>query len=371
MKVHLRYFEFKTIFHTLFVFLIILNKNGLLSEIQHRENFVKSEIKMKLATGKDGVNYVCPEIKDLDLMSEFGKPTLPVKYIKLLIPAQKDVASIKFIEVKEEILPGDYLIYPAQKAIPLSDGYPMPEFIPPDPVIYESEAPFPKERVKVIDDGYFDGSNHIITLAIYPLQYSPRSGKLSFAQTINFELIFKENTRQILKVRARSSDSQNIYNAILKGLVVNSQDIPLYQYIPPDKKVLKKSKGIKSGVLPAYKYVIITNEALKPVFGPFVSWKVRKGLDVGIITIEEICSNYSGDLISGIFDDAGKVRQYLSDAYLDGTMWVLLAGDYTIVPTRYGDKDNNSNWSGDQWAKIPADLYFADFNGDWNVDSDN
>jgi hypothetical protein len=55
--------------------------------------------------------------------------------------------------------------------------------------------------------------------------------------------------------------------------------------------------------------------------------------------MEQIKANYSTDNISGITDDAGALRQYLADSYNNGipkTMYALLAGDYTVVPIRYG-----------------------------------
>jgi len=48
----------------------------------------------------------------------------------------------------------------------------------------------------------------------------------------------------------------------------------------------------------------------------------------------------------------------------------LLAGDHTIVPIRYGwGYPNVTLPEFAEWI-IPADLYFADFNGDWKVDDD-
>lgn len=40
-------------------------------------------------------------------------------------------------------------------------------------------------------------------------------------------------------------------------------------------------------------------------------------------------------MISGINDDAGKLRQFLSDAYQNGCEYVLLGGDINILPIRY------------------------------------
>lgn len=86
--------------------------------------------------------------------------------------------------------------------------------------------------------------------------------------------------------------------------------------------------------------------------------------------MEDILANYTTDYTSGISDDAGAIRQYLKDSYISGTtVYVLLGGDYNYVPIRYGCGSNNiwTLWDTDDY-KIPADLYFCDFNGDWDVD---
>ncbi|HVO72759.1 MAG TPA: C25 family cysteine peptidase, partial [Ignavibacteriaceae bacterium] len=81
--------------------------------------------------------------------------------------------------------------------------------------------------------------------------------------------------------------------------------------------------------LPFYKYVVITSNALKNSFNKFVEWKKRKGIDIGVVTTEDIYSSYTGDLVSGINDSTGKIRQYLKDGYYSGmTVWALLGGDY-------------------------------------------
>lgn len=141
------------------------------------------------------------------------------------------------------------------------------------------------------------GSNHIVTFAIYPLQYIPTTEELRLARSIAFELTYKNSKITPLKVRTRRSQNQKIYNKILKDLIANPEDIPLYQFVPGENRGLGKSSGIQSGPLPAYEYVIITSSALKSAFDPFVSWKTRKGLDIGVVTVEEISSTYTGDMI--------------------------------------------------------------------------
>ena len=118
-----------------------------------------------------------------------------------------------------------------------------------------------------------------------------------------------------------------------------------------------------------FEYVIITTNTCKPYFNDFVNWKRKKGYDIGVVTVDEIYSNYpNGDLISGIDDEAGSIRQYLNDSYEDGgTMFALLAGDANTVPVRYGCALEGPPLLGDE---VPSDLYFADFTGNWNTDGD-
>jgi hypothetical protein len=124
--------------------------------------------------------------------------------------------------------------------------------------------------------------------------------------------------------------------------------------------------------LPFYEYVVITTPDLIPAFEELIGWKRRKGIDAGIINIYDIYADpgsASGDVVSNIIDDAGKLRQYLADAYLNGLVYAVIGGDSTILPLRHGsgEDDDYIVISADD-ARIPADQYFTDFNGNWNVD---
>ncbi len=89
--------------------------------------------------------------------------------------------------------------------------------------------------------------------------------------------------------------------------------------------------------------------------------------------VEDIFSEYSGDLVSGIYDEAGKIREFLKDMYTNYCLeYVLLGGDNTVLPIRYGFGDiNDQDPQRDNFSEyIPTDLYYAEYNGDWNVDAD-
>lgn len=86
--------------------------------------------------------------------------------------------------------------------------------------------------------------------------------------------------------------------------------------------------------------------------------------DAGIVCMEDILNKptyQDGDVTSGINDDAGKLRAYLSYAFeAHALKYVLLGGKPPHVPIRYG-YDNS------RFGQIPTDLYFSEFNGDWDV----
>ncbi len=117
-----------------------------------------------------------------------------------------------------------------------------------------------------------------------------------------------------------------------------------------------------------------------PAFNQFISWKRRKGLNAGVVCKEDICADQmaaNGDTRSQINDSAGKLRQYLRAVYTSnksngiGSTYVLLGGDYSIVPVRYGCGAENT-WTTftPNDSKIPSDLYYSDLYGNWNVDKD-
>ncbi len=225
----------------------------------------------------------------------------------------------------------------------------------------------------MINDGYFDGS-HIITLAIYPVTYYPALSYIELNSTVEFEIKFKSNNRIQKTVKNRSEKNQEIYDMILKDLVDNPEDISIYQERPIVGKIIQT----KTDPISFYDYVIITSDALKPYFETFISWKTRKGLDIGVVTTSEIYSNYpGGDQITGrgIADNSGSIRQYLSDAYYSGTVWVLIGGDDDIVPVRkgntyiYGQPGYDEVNSTSYWLNPATDLYYADYDGDWNIDT--
>ena len=156
-------------------------------QISHSVNFLQSDVFHTSKTARDNNSYEKISMKNLYLSDKVGMPELPVKHVRLIIPADQGVASIIVSEKQDIEISGNYKVLPVQYPVPVKDGE-LPPFAKPDSAVYASDDLYPREVAQVVHDDFFDGSNHIVTVAVYPIQYKPKSGKLIFHPSINFQL---------------------------------------------------------------------------------------------------------------------------------------------------------------------------------------
>jgi hypothetical protein len=348
--------------------------NSMYGQVNHKIS-ISEDYSINQVELIDGNLYNKIKFNDFQFICKVGCPSLPVKYIKLLIPANSKATGIIVNQVQEHAIKLDYWVEPVQ--YPQKTGFNNPKegFVGPDKNKYNSENPYPPSRVEIVEQGLFRG-NRIVTIAVYPFQYYPIKNELEATSSVDFTLMYDSNGESIVKNQVKIDES-SLTGKVLRSLVENKEDIKTYG-IQYQKEDLTQSNSVTqslkstlttSGIAISAKYVIITSEALAPYFNDFMNWKRRKGVDVELVTTQDIYENYTGDLISGIVDNPGKIRQFLYNAYDDGNGidYVLLAGVNTIVPIRYGYAEDDFT---DNEFIPPTDLYFADLNGDWEVDGD-
>ncbi|MDD5529186.1 MAG: C25 family cysteine peptidase [bacterium] len=108
-------------------------------------------------------------------------------------------------------------------------------------------------------------------------------------------------------------------------------------------------------------FIIITTDELKPAYETLKSWRIEKGINCDIKTVDWIAQNYPGA------DTPDRIRNFLKSAYTDwNTRYVLLGGDPSIVPTRNTQSKNQYF----PFYTIASDLYYSALNGTWNADGD-
>ncbi|MCF8359058.1 MAG: hypothetical protein K9H26_09890 [Prolixibacteraceae bacterium] len=346
---------------------------GLISRATVITHHVRFEPDLKIAsqTADDGNLYSTVSLAGYKMDLTEGAPQLPVKYIKLIIPAGEEPDYLEYSKGKGETELLKEFIIPVQKPIPTSTEFTGNEFVGPDKQIYNSDSFYPGERVRLLRTDCVRG-NKIVSLAVSPICYNPVKGQVEFVTDIDITLYLKNSDKKLLTAPVRCKEQFDNY---LKSLVDNDEDVEKYSVIEQKQAsgevIDMKSTKSTSGISINCDYVIITPSSLSSYFNDFIQWKRQKGIDIELVTTQAISSAYTGDDISGINDEAGKIRQFLYEAYQNGLEYALLGGDGSTVPFRYGTGSNNDwDWRVANDYKIPADIYFSDFDGDWDVDSD-
>ncbi|HEC79364.1 MAG TPA: hypothetical protein ENI34_09560, partial [candidate division WOR-3 bacterium] len=306
--------------------------------------------------------YDVVELNGYPALINPGEPRVPRVVQALLIPAGATPTEVEIVEENWVDIPGTYKVVPAQPDVPLpvpGKTFEMPDFKP-DPRVYGSTQPYPGIKIKINGAGTMNGYR-IAHIELFPVRYIPSTGKIQFATSITYRVTYKENQVPALIATERQKE---VFGRAVKSVVINPEDIPVFA-----PRVGKK--GNNTRLDPGYyEYVIITESPMDTVFQRFADYKTHKGVPATVVSVSWINSNYTG------YDLAEKVRNFIIDAQSEwGTIYVLLggSGDYNssgqnIVPTRkgwyvsVGGPDNDS---------LPADLYYADLDGNWDADGDH
>jgi len=327
---------------SLLIWVIWIILTGLsFSQVVYEENFSKDELNFYK---KDNFDYI--ELTDCDNIEEQGKPRLPFKIVNLLLPENVELDTI-VCEVETQVLPGNFIIYPAQRK-QKTDGELTDDLFELDSSIYLSNNYYPKNQFNIINHGYMHG-NSILSLALYPLRYLPDSHSLILYNKIKLTIFLKPGSG--LYSKTDYTDNYGFCDVFLSNFLSNpeklSRDVGKYKTTISDQPL----------------YLIITSEELRSSFYPLLEWKTRKGLNASIVTIDSIVNSYNG------IDVQERIRNFLVQAYSQSVLWVLIGGDGEILPFRYVYHSNISSAVPLANQQI-CDLYYADLDGEWDKDLD-
>ncbi len=343
-------------------------------------NKEKIELKYKFSGPKikkvDEEYYSIEIMNTLTFFDEPGLPILPVKTAKILIPEGRSVKSIAVIPGKKITLEGEFKIEYGKQQIPISRPDLMVE-TEPDSDIYTSSAPFPGKFYSEVSTQFFKGYK-ILIVNLYPLQYVPTLGEISYYPDIKLKVI----TSPSGPTYARKAPCRNLPKDVsqVKRLIDNPSIINSYteETFGIGEIDLTEGTAATSSLSPGdYEYVIITTAALESTFQVLADHKYfSKGLTSAVVTVEWIYSEYDGTRPDGGVDNQTRIRNFINDAYTNwGTNYVLLGGDGdgdggAVIPHRgvYGEVPQDGDPITD--TDIPCDLYFVALDGSWDNDGD-
>ena len=321
------------------VFLMFVGQRASGESVTKRIHFSPQKLKCDTITGEDGHIYHFISYPETEYdYHNIGVPALPIKYVTIPIPFTADNISLSIRHINAKSYSINKRIYPIQELKTTSVEKIQQKFTPCNVHIYESNEPYPSKLGRIEEISCVGHSDRLVVAAVYPVTYSPMDNCFVFSEEVELTLTYSQSSKR-------------------------------------SEALIRKTQTSNIGI-PFYEYCVITSQNLKDSFTRLVAWKREKGLNAGIVCIEDILNNTNivGDTVSLIYDNAGKIRQYLQYAYTSGTTkYVLFGGNANVLPIRYGT-GSNDKWTWDPHFpndyKIPSDFYFSELNSNWNSDGD-
>lgn len=281
------------------------------------------------------------QFPETELRGQPGMPLLPTSKVVFLLPPGAENVTFQVSQMEESLIgnPG-IRVLPATEPRPLNMNT-LPLIRIPDPYIYSSDSPWPSDPVLWTHTGTISGFR-IASCLLQPWKYVPSEGLLSLITEMTVTVSWEEgNSIQLSPEQFRAASSR------IRSLVDNTELI----------SILEPSET-KSGDA---EYLIICDSLYIDIMEPLAAFRESRGLSVEIAAVQEIVENFSGS------DKAERLRNFIRDRFLEhGTVFVLLAGDETLVPVRLIELRCEELLP--EYA--PVDLYFADLDGTWDGNGD-
>lgn len=335
------------------------------AQIHYTQTFSEDSVVL-IQNTINGTPFTIVQYEGLQNEGNVGGPSLPVKYLTFSLPYNSYNITVTSTVNHSSTISLSSKIYPEQEPRStnnLSDVM----FTEPNDSLYNSANIISS----IVKEGYLDGDNHMVTIAVYPITYCDESSQLRINTTIDivisYSLASNLSNLPVRPILKRTETSRYSGFALAQQIVMNPHQI---QSNTAPLLLTPMSSDTTSG----YEYCVITNREFAPAFNRLISYKRQKGFNAGIVCIEDILANplfQDGDVVSGINDDAGKLRAYLMYAYQNcNTRYVLMGGKEQQAPYRRAYTSYNRLNPDQDNLNVPTDMYFCDLNGNWDVDHD-
>jgi hypothetical protein len=304
--------------------------------IRYTEQFSPQELSFTELMGYDLVR-----LNDGGHLAELGKPMLPSRQIRIALPAGMQATGVRVVNSTQQVIPGEFNIYPAQPPREIGTSDQELEFVEPDADAYSSSRPYPSKVAEFVHQTDLAGQGMAVVL-LYPLQYVPGEKRLILYTSITLVVEGGDGYECGDYISPNVSEKgRRSYLQAVADMVANPEEVQLNA----------ASKAGGSAVLPdgAFDHVIVTSSAFAFAFQPLVDWHTQKGVKDTVVTVSWIYLNYTGA-------DSQKIRNFISDANTSwGTTYFLLGGENETIPLVYRNYRMDTS----------SDQYYTDFDDDW------
>ena len=324
----------------------------------------------------DGITYSEITYGDLISNDEVGHPKLPNNVVLVSVPNNSSGYKITSSGIISSTQTLSAPILPQIEDVQYGSDYvPVPT---PDAAIYNSSLYYPTSYARIVGEQLIGGFNKVVAIDISPCRYAPKSGALRMYSKVTFTLSWTDGTAPAANIHVPTFEDRVTRRiSELEARVVNPSSVRANANLVKDYFLPSQDK---LGCEDDWFYLIVTTSKLAPAFERLAALRRMKGYPSHIITIEEVLANpkyKDGDLVSNVNDDAGKLRAFLTDAYVNhGTEYVLLAGRYPEMPVRTYErpeskKDPLTNKYITVYDTTTTDLYFGELTSCWVLDEKN
>ena len=274
-----------------------------------------------------------------------GQPSLPWHSISLMLPQGTEAANIE-VELSDfQTMEGSHNLFPYQSARTYSD--PVRKQFEKDEALYASKSVYPAQAYGNLCTQYLNGIGFAFS-AFTPVQYVPGTGEVRYAT---------KATVRITTTASKADQSRRLW--------LNGGNAKRAMRLAQNPEMLQTYND-RGRTVGGYDLLVVTKQQYVASFDEYVSFYQARGLRTHVVDLETVLSTMEGQ------DNAEKLRNLIIQEYEDnGIMMVNLGGDVPDIPYRGlycyvtsggGDKEDNN---------IPADLYYAALDGNWNDDGDN
>lgn len=281
-----------------------------------------------------------PVIYDTDTLA----PALPYYVVNVLIAPTQEFQGLT-VRGGESLLRSDIRVTPNKLPVPTNalDAY------TPNRVFDYALSNYPSEEVRYVSTNVL-GNYKYVSLLVCPLRYDAQNHSLYLKQ--NLQITLSLGTVSKAAPIAAYPESESFHakkRREIELLVYNSDDIDALYPTAARQYSVANSFPVK--------YLVITNEELKPAFQRLANWKTTKGVKSKVLTVEEISQKYSDPIIPM------RIKRAIME-YKGQVEYVLLGGDVEVVPSLIcplGPLSDSVTYD------TPTDLYYASFvDLDWD-----
>lgn len=290
-------------------------------------------------------------------LSVRNAPSVPYKSIMLSLPSNaKNITLEKGKSIVARIELGDTIAFSDNSL----DGFEANgiEFNP-------HRVVYPLSTAEITHIGYC-GGNKVVELNIYPVSVYDNLKTISLCTYIPLAVSYDCEEGNVANMAF--SCNEDVVAENKKYLKANCENALFEECF----KIVPQTTDQED-----YEFIIITLARYIKCFDRLAALRRANGVGTKVFSVEQVMGwpGINGDLVSGIFDEAGKMRQFLRMAYTNfGTRYVMLAGRYPEMPLRFAyseelyDEFVNKDEFKDKEFKfhlIPTDFYYSELDNEW------